>query len=100
MTLLSGNRREAYFLFVVVFSLATGVIWIRTSTVRDTYAYVQRERELRRLLQDIQADRVHWLKLTTPKRLENVAKHLGLRAPEMFQVVRYAPEKGAPDASR
>jgi len=94
MAILSSNKREIFSLLALVFALATGVIWIRTSTVKDTYLYVQREKEFRKLQEEIQANRVRWLRLTTPKRLEVIAKNLGLGAPELSQVLRYVPDKG------
>jgi len=86
-------RRELLLLLFFVFSLAAGVIWIRTLTVKDTYKYVEQERELRKLQQEIQAARVRWLKLTSPKRLEGMARALGLVAPGMHQMLRYEPEQ-------
>lgn len=77
----------------LILALAAGVIWIRTATVRDTYAFVQKERELRKLQQEIQAARVRWLKLTSPKRLEAMAKALNLQPPKIEQVLKYEPEK-------
>jgi len=91
---LSGTRRELIALFVAIFLAAGGVIWIRTLTVKDTYLYVQKEKEFRRLEQDIQASRVHWLRLTTPKRLEMLAHNLGMFPPTMNQELQYEPEKG------
>jgi hypothetical protein len=94
MTLFQNSRRGLYLLSLLLFILSTLVIWIRTSTVKGTYLYVQKEKELRRLEQDIQASRVRWLKLTTPKRLESIARGLGLKAPEMSQVLKYQSEHG------
>ena len=88
-----ADRRELFTLLFLVFSLAAAVIWIRTSTVKDTYLYVQQERELRKLQQEIQAARVRWLRLTSPKRLEGMAHVLGLRPPALRQMLKYEPEK-------
>ena len=93
MGLFTGNRRELSLLLAVTFLLAAGVIWVRTATVKDTYLYVQNEREFRKLQQEIQAARVKWLKLTSPKRLETMARALGLGSPKIEHVLKYEPEK-------
>ena len=95
MTLSTRHRREIYALLALLFVLSAGVIWIRTSTVKDTYLYVQQEKEYRQLQQEIQATRVRWLKLTSPRRLEELATRVGLQAPKMNQILRYEPEKRA-----
>jgi hypothetical protein len=95
MSVLSAKRRDLYALFALVFALAAGVIWIRTATVKDTYLYVQREKEYRRLEQEIQGVRVRWLKLTAPKRLEALAQSLGLMPPNRNQVLKYEPDHGS-----
>lgn len=90
---MANHRREIVLLSSITIFLAAAVIWIRTSTVKDTYRFVQQEREYRRLQQEIQAARVRWLKLTAPKRLETMAKQLGLGPPRLQQVLKYEPEK-------
>lgn len=90
---MANHRREIIFLSALTVLLAAAVIWIRTSTVKDTYRFVQQEREYRRLQQEIQAARVRWLKQTAPKRLETMAKQLGLVPPKIQQVLKYEPEK-------
>ena len=90
------HRREFVALFLALFSLAGGLVWIRTATVKDTYRFVQLEREYRKLQQEIQAARVRWLKLTSPKRLEGMALALGLVPPRPSQILRYEPEKNHP----
>ena len=92
---LLAHRRELFLFLLVVFTVSSAVIWIRTSTVRDTYLYVQQEREFRKLQQDIQAARVRWLRLTSPKRLEGMAHSLGLKPPTIRQMLKYEPEKPA-----
>ncbi len=92
MGLLTCDRRELLLWFILTAFAAVGMIWVRTATIKDTYVYVQQERELRTLQQEIQAARVQWLKMTSPKRLEAVAKHLGLVPPKVEQILRYEPE--------
>lgn len=91
----SVAKRDFYILFALIFGFAATVIWVRTATVKDTYLYVQREKEYRKLLQEIQGVRVRWLKLTAPKRLEGLAQTLGLTPPTRNQVLRYEPENGS-----
>jgi orotate phosphoribosyltransferase-like protein len=67
------------------------LIWIRTVTVKETYSYVQYEKELRHLQQEIQETKVKWLSLTTPKRLELISKVLDLRSTDPSQILLYEP---------
>ena len=85
-------RRQLRLLSVFVVIFASGVIWIRTATVKNTYLFVKQEREYRRLQQEIQAQRVRWLKQTAPRRLETMAGRLGLNPPKPTQILRYEPE--------
>ncbi len=85
--------RESYCWLLLLFLLSAGMIWVRTVTVRDTYRYVQQEKELKRLQQELQAARVTWLKLTAPKKLDALAARLNLAPPRLSQVLRYEPDK-------
>jgi hypothetical protein len=96
MTQILGTRRELYLLCALLFVLAALVTWVRTSTVKDSYLYVQREKEFRAVQQDIQAVRVRWLRLTAPKRLESLAQTLGLAPPKRDQILKYEPETRKP----
>lgn len=87
------HRRESYLWLASLFFLSAGVIWVRTATVRETYRYVQQEKELKRLQQELQAARVHWLKLTAPRRLDGLAQRLRLSPPRLSQVLKYEPDK-------
>lgn len=82
-------RLEFLAWFFLALALAAGVVWIRTSTVHATYEYVQQERNLRKLHQDIQQAKVRWLKLTAPKHLEELARNLDLSPPSSGQVLKY-----------
>lgn len=93
MTFLQEKRRELYVLLACIFSLSAGVIWVRTETVKDTYLYVQQEKELRKLQQELQAARVQWLKMTSPKRLDALAQNLGLYPPKIHQILKYESDK-------
>jgi len=81
-------RRETLCLLAIVFVLSALVIWVRTATVKYTYAYVRQEKELRELQQEIQRIRVRWLKQASPGKLEALAPKLGLFPPRFEQVVR------------
>lgn len=86
--------REIATLSLVLFVLCAAVIWVRTLTVKETYVYVRLEKDARQLEQDVQAVRMHWLKQTSPKRLDALATSLGLRPPELQQVLKYgSPSK-------
>ncbi len=61
------------------------VIWVRIETVKNTYLYVQREKELQRLEVQLQSEKVRWLKMTHPSRLEVLAKQLNMVAPKLSQ---------------
>jgi hypothetical protein len=102
MTFLQEKRRELYVLLACVFTFSAAVIWVRTATVKDTYLYVQQEKELRRLQQELQAARVQWLKMTAPKRLDALAHNLGLHPPQIHQILKYESDKlsGVSSASR
>ena len=93
MRLTTEQKKEITVLLFSVFLMAVLTTWVRTSTVKDTYAYVHQERDLRRLQQEIQAQRIRWLKLTSPKRLESLAHNLGLAAPGLHQTMKYSAEK-------
>jgi hypothetical protein len=95
MLLTKSEKREFVFLSFFLFLTAVSVIWVRTATVKGTYRYVQAEKEFRRLREATQSDRVEWLRMTSPRRLEKVATHLGLSAPTINQVLRYH-SKGQP----
>lgn len=69
--------------------VAASVVWVRTSTVKATYQYVQHEGELRGVEQEIRKLRVKWLKMTSPRKLEAMAPALGLVAPTKNQSRRY-----------
>jgi hypothetical protein len=93
------HRHEVIFWLFTLFSLSTVVIWIRTATVKETYHFVQQQRELKAMQQELQAARVHWLKLTAPKRLDSLAERLHLAPPRLSQVLKYEPDKATLNAS-
>jgi hypothetical protein len=80
--------------FVLLFLVSGLVVWVRTSTVKATYEYVQHEKELARLGNEIQGFRIRLLKLTSPKRLESLAKRFELNPPDGNQRIQHFP-KGA-----
>ena len=86
-------RKEIWTLLFFLCVVALSVIWVRTATVKKTYEYVQHEKELRQLEQEIQALRIEWLKWTAPEKLEGLAQKRELQRPDPQQVYRYVPEK-------
>jgi len=89
MNSFEGKKQEFFLLFALVFGLAGAIIWVRTATVKATYLYVQHQKELVKLQQDLQSIRVQWLRLTSPKRLDTLAMQLGLTPPRVDQVMQY-----------
>jgi cell division protein FtsL len=84
-----SERREIWILVCALALVAVVVIWVRTATVKKTYEYVQHEKELRQLEQEIQVLRIDWLKWTAPERLEALASERELQRPAPEQVYRY-----------
>ena len=80
-------------LALLLVGLSATVIWVRAATVNETYSYIRQEQTYRKLQQEIQATRVRWLKLTTPKRLEAMAARLGLRPGDSQRILKYEPDK-------
>lgn len=83
------KRAETYCLLGIIFGLAAGNIWVRAATVQQTYRFAGHERALRKLEQEIQHEKVRWIKLSSPQRLEKLAATLGLQPPRLDQRVRY-----------
>lgn len=86
-------RKETCLLLAGLILTSGAVIWVRTLTVKETYAYVRQEKELRVQEDQFQATRLAWLKLTAPSRLQARAEALGLGSPEMHQVVKWSALK-------
>lgn len=82
-------KRERRFLFVALSLLIGLVTWVRTATVRDTYQFVQQEREFNRLQDALQEAKVRWSRVTAPQRLEVVARDIGLQPPRLNQRVKW-----------
>jgi hypothetical protein len=93
MLLTKSEKREFVFLSFFLFLTAVSVIWVRTATVKGTYRYVQSEKEFRRLREAAQSDRVEWLRVTAPRKLEKIAAQLGLASPTISQVLKYNSPK-------
>lgn len=91
---MNPRKLETLFWFLLFFAASGLVVWIRTSTVKATYEYVQNEKELARLGNEIQNARIRLLKLTSPKRLEAMAKRFELNPPDPNQRIQHVP-KGA-----
>jgi len=91
---LTQSRSETLAWLCLLFALCGGVVWVRTATVKATYRYVQQEKEMTVIKQEIQGLRIRWLKLTSPKRLEALAQQMQLSPLQASQRVQYAA-KGA-----
>lgn len=87
--MLLSLRRETLSLFGVLIVLSTTVIWIRTLTVKETYAYVRQEGELRRSEQTLQSERLRLVRTTSPARLQARAVEMDLALPRAQQVVKW-----------
>ncbi|MSP18816.1 MAG: hypothetical protein EXR74_04520 [Bdellovibrionales bacterium] len=84
-------KKEFTTLLVSVFILAVILVWIRALTVKSSYQFVGQERQYRQLEQDMQALRVRWLKITSPKKLESIAAQLGLEPAKPGQNLKLQP---------
>ena len=89
MIRLGTFRRETLAVLSVFFVLAATIIWVRTTTVRETYLYVQQEKELKRAQDELQSLRVAWGRVTSPGKLQATAATLGMVAPSWSQVMKY-----------
>ncbi len=94
------NRLENILGVVVIFMSTYLLISVRTNTVNSTYEYVKIEKQLKIEEQSLQNLRVEWLKLTSPKHLQALAKRLGLQPPNFNQVIRYDPNETTVHAAR
>lgn len=92
-----NRKHEAYLLFSLLCASAAAMIWVRTATVKTTYAYVEKEKEWQKVGEQLQEARVRWLKQTSPRKLEAIAQSLGLSAPDLSQVQKFkADPHGTP----
>ena len=89
MIRLGTFRRETLASLSVFFILAATIIWVRTTTVKETYLYVQQEKELKRAQDELQSLRVAWGRVTSPGKLQATAAALGMVAPVWSQVMKY-----------
>lgn len=85
-------QKPSRYLGWVVLVLSAGVIWVRAATVHETYQYVRQQQEYRQLQQEIQASRVKWLRLTTPRHLESLAAQLKLKPGDSHRHLKYEPD--------
>ena len=89
----SKTRRELVFPIFCLLGVSASVIWIRTSTVKETYGFVQTEKRLVLAKQEIQTLRLKWTRLTAPQKLVVYAKELSLEPPRLDQIVKYSKLK-------
>ncbi len=87
-----SNKNEIFLGLFILGLFSIGLIWLRTETVKQTYLYVQQEKDYRLLRQDIQAIRMQWLKVTSPRRLESLAKTLHLNPVPLNRILKYEPQ--------
>ncbi len=89
----TNSKKEFTTLLVSVFILAAILVWIRALTVKSSYQFVGQERQYRQLEQEMQALRVRWLKITSPKKLESIAAQLGLEPAKLGQNLKLQSSK-------
>ncbi len=89
----TNSKKEFTTLLVSVFILAAILVWIRALTVKSSYQFVGQERQYRQLEQEMQALRVRWLKITSPKQLESIAAQLVLEPAKIGQNLKLQPSK-------
>ena len=90
---LSNFRRLFYLHMSIIISLSVGLIWVRTATVRETYRFVQSEKNMVQTKQEIQALRIKWTKLTAPQKLIQAAKEFNLLPPKIGQTLKHTSPK-------
>lgn len=86
-------KKETLAWLGALFSLCGGVVWVRTATVKATYRYVQHEKEISQVQQELQDARIRWLKLTSPKRLEALAEKYRMLPTQPGQRVQISSKK-------
>ncbi len=89
----TNTKFETLAWFGALLALCGAVVWVRTSTVKATYRYVQQERELSITGQQIQDYRIKWLKLTSPKRLETLSQKFELGPASASQRVQHTTKE-------
>lgn len=82
-------RREASLFVTLLLLVGAALVWVRTATVRETYRFVGLRNERKRVEEELAAQKVRWLRMTAPRRLEVMAGTMGLKAPTHGQVLRY-----------
>ena len=82
-------RKELLCYLVMLVLLSAGLVWVRTASVKATYAYVRQETVLRKLRQEIQGARTEWMALTSPQQLHRFATKLELLPPRRGQILAY-----------
>lgn len=68
---------ERHLFFCAIFFTALVVIWVRTSTVKSTYAFVKNKKKLEVLETELQLLKLKWTKSTSVSQLNLLAKNLG-----------------------
>lgn len=87
--LTKAQRTETAACLLALALLSFTLVRVRTATVRETYRFVQLDRERKKLEEELAALKARWARDTSPRRLEALASQLGLVAPRNGQVLRY-----------
>jgi sensor domain CHASE-containing protein len=82
-------RTEIQLHLFIIFLISLGVIWIRTATIQSTYQYVEREKKLGLVSQQVQSHRMRLAQMTSPRALQKLADHLELAPATQAQVYRW-----------
>ncbi len=90
------RKNEFLFLLIALVGLASGLIWIRTATVKDTYQYVKKVREAKVLEDEIQALKIRWGQSVSPTSLQKIAEKLEMGPPQRKQIVTYLQKEQKP----
>lgn len=89
-------KKETGISIAFLITLAAAVVWVRTLTVKETYAFVKNERELRAAEEALQFQRLRLVRATAPAKLQVRAENIGLAVPLPEQVVKWRGRWGRP----
>jgi hypothetical protein len=84
-----ARSREPLLLVIAIGLMAVCVIWVRTLTVKETYQFVKKEKELRLSEYELQNQRLKLMRMTSPAKLQNRAKELDFVVPRAHQIIHW-----------
>ncbi|NDG27097.1 MAG: hypothetical protein EB120_07980 [Proteobacteria bacterium] len=93
---MNPNKTELVILMAILFFSSSAVIWVRTTNVKATYDYVQKETALQQLKNEGQELRVKWTRLTSPQRLATLGTQLSMTAPSLGKTLKYSSATTSP----